>query len=186
MDIESLKTKNFYEVLGIPPDASEEQIKEVYKDLARLYHPDSNFYAEITGGKASADQVQIFKVITAAYNTLTDREKRAEYDRTIAPLLSLATKVRRWEDDAREEMRSSSKIKNEARTSDARRRMSGVFGKPTFDEETETAQEVSLTEVPPEEITRTKLSLSAFIMIFGLVAGIVAGGISYFVFMTQH
>ena len=41
------KNKNFYELLGVPRDASKAQIKDAYKDVARVFHPDSNFYDEI-------------------------------------------------------------------------------------------------------------------------------------------
>lgn len=64
-------TKNYYEILGIKPDAAAAEIKTAYRRLARKYHPDIN---------KSADAVEIFKAITTAYETLSNSEKRNNYD----------------------------------------------------------------------------------------------------------
>jgi DnaJ-class molecular chaperone len=96
MNLKDIEGKNFYEILGVVSTASAAQIKEVYRDLARVYHPDSNFYSEIVPAKVSPEEVQLFKIITAAYNTLTDEAQRAEYDRTLMPTIEL--KLRSWED----------------------------------------------------------------------------------------
>lgn len=76
-------SKNHYELLGLPRDATADQVRDAYRELARVYHPDSNFYAEITGEKVSHDAVQTFKELTAAYNTLANAEKRKAYDATL-------------------------------------------------------------------------------------------------------
>lgn len=89
--------KNYYELLGVPRDASTEQIKEAYKEIARVYHPDSNYYSDIVDYSLNGDQVDIFKAITAAYHTLTNSSKRAAYDQTLAPDL------RGWIDPADED-----------------------------------------------------------------------------------
>lgn len=183
MDLEGLKSKTFYEVLGVPADASTEQIRDVYKELARIYHPDSNFYDDIAPGKASADQVQVFKIITAAYNTLSDADKRADYDRTIAPLLSLHTKVRKWEDESRDEI--TEKLRRASASSGGqRRKMSGVFGRLEDDEPLVASPEPSPTRAHVPSSPR-KLTLSAFMVGFGLTAGIVAGVICVILFL-QH
>jgi len=67
-------TKNYYEVLGVKRDASQEEIKRAYRRLARKYHPDLN----------PADKVaeQKFKEINEAYEVLGDPKKRAEYDQS--------------------------------------------------------------------------------------------------------
>jgi len=62
-----------YETLGIERDATDEEIKRAYKKLARRFHPDLN------PGDASAESR--FKEIGAAYEVLSDRERRARYDR---------------------------------------------------------------------------------------------------------
>src|ERR1700746_352193 len=62
-----------YEVLGVKPDASADEIRKVYRKLAKQFHPDLN------PGKPEAEAR--FKSITAAYDLLSDPEKRARYDR---------------------------------------------------------------------------------------------------------
>jgi DnaJ-class molecular chaperone len=62
-----------YEVLGVKPDASTEEIRKVYRQLAKQYHPDLN------PGKPEAEER--FKAVSAAYDLLSDPEKRARYDR---------------------------------------------------------------------------------------------------------
>lgn len=85
--------KNFYELLGVSTEATQEQIKIAYRDIARVYHPDSKFYAEIIDTPITPRDEEIFKLITAAYDTLMDSEKKAIYDRT------LLKGVPSWSDD---------------------------------------------------------------------------------------
>jgi curved DNA-binding protein len=60
--------KNYYDVLGVKDTASTEEIKKAFKKLARKHHPD-----------AGGDEAR-FKDISAAYDVLGDKDKRAEYD----------------------------------------------------------------------------------------------------------
>ena len=62
-----------YEVLGVKPDASAEEIRKVYRQLAKQFHPDLN------PGKPAAEER--FKAVSAAYDLLSDPEKRGRYDR---------------------------------------------------------------------------------------------------------
>jgi DnaJ-class molecular chaperone len=62
-----------YEVLGVKPDASADDIRKVYRKLAKQFHPDLN------PGKPEAEAR--FKSISAAYDLLSDPEKRGRYDR---------------------------------------------------------------------------------------------------------
>jgi curved DNA-binding protein len=63
--------KSLYETLEISENASESEIKKAYRKLARKYHPDVN-------KEASAEEK--FKEINAAYEILSDKEKKAQYD----------------------------------------------------------------------------------------------------------
>ncbi len=65
---------NAYELLGIAPCADLDAIKRAYRGLAKALHPDVN-----AGDGAASER---FKEITAAYNLLANRRKRAEYDLT--------------------------------------------------------------------------------------------------------
>ncbi len=67
------KVKDYYQILGVSKDASQEDIKKAYRRLARKYHPDLN-----PGDKTAEEK---FKEINEAYAVLGDPEKRAEYDR---------------------------------------------------------------------------------------------------------
>jgi molecular chaperone DnaJ len=63
---------DYYKILGVPKNASEEDLKKAYRKLARKYHPDLN-----PGDKAAETR---FKEITEAHEILTDAEKRRNYD----------------------------------------------------------------------------------------------------------
>ena len=64
--------KDYYTVLGVKRDADEKEIRRAYRRLARKHHPDVN-----AGDKAAEER---FKEINAAYEVLSDPEKRRKYD----------------------------------------------------------------------------------------------------------
>jgi molecular chaperone DnaJ len=65
-------SKNFYAVLGVPRDASQQSVKKAYLRLARQYHPDIN--------AANPSSEQRFKRIGEAYAVLANPESRGAYD----------------------------------------------------------------------------------------------------------
>jgi molecular chaperone DnaJ len=64
--------RDAYEILGVPKDVSEADLKKAYRKLARKYHPDVN--------PDDQEAERKFKDISAAYDILSNPEKRAEYD----------------------------------------------------------------------------------------------------------
>jgi molecular chaperone DnaJ len=67
-----MTNRDYYEILGLPRDASQEDIKAAFRKLARQYHPD-------VSSEPNAEEK--FKEINEAYGILSDPEKRARYDK---------------------------------------------------------------------------------------------------------
>lgn len=66
-----MSKRDFYEVLGVDQNASADEIKKAYRKLARKYHPDVN---------SEPDAEEKFKEVKEAYDTLSDPQKKANYD----------------------------------------------------------------------------------------------------------
>src|SRR5919206_1118371 len=64
--------RDYYEILGVPKNASDEEIKKAYRKLAMKFHPDRN------EGDKNAEAK--FKEAKEAYEMLSDAQKRAAYD----------------------------------------------------------------------------------------------------------
>ena len=73
--LESMSKRDYYEVLGVAKDASEQDITKAYRKLAMKHHPDRN-----TDGDAKESEEK-FKEAKEAYEVLSDASKRAAYDR---------------------------------------------------------------------------------------------------------
>lgn len=63
---------DYYKILKIETIATEAEIKKAYRKLAIVYHPDKN--------NGSSDSEEMFKIILNAYTTLSDKQKKREYD----------------------------------------------------------------------------------------------------------
>lgn len=75
---------NHYEFMGVPMDASQEQIAKVYRLLAQQYHPDIN--------GNDPEKIEKMKQLTAAYDVLKDPSKRHRYNLSLPKRLNKAKK----------------------------------------------------------------------------------------------
>lgn len=67
---------NYYEILGVPRDATPEEIRKAYISLVRRLHPDRN---RLPG------ETELFLEVQKAYEVLSNAERRAAYDATLPP-----------------------------------------------------------------------------------------------------
>ena len=79
-------SSDYYQILGVPHDASSEQIKKAYRQLAMKLHPDV---------ATTPDAADRFKKVAEAYEVLSDPKKRDLYDRGGDPLSTLCRFVDR-------------------------------------------------------------------------------------------
>src|SRR5208283_3478243 len=63
--------RDYYEVLGVPRNATKDEVKNAYRKMAMQYHPDRN---------KSPEAEERFKEISEAYAVLSDDQKRSQYD----------------------------------------------------------------------------------------------------------
>src|SRR3954447_21560241 len=64
--------RDFYEILGVPKTATADEIKRAHRKLVRQYHPDVN--------KNNKQAEEKFKEVQEAYDVLSDKDKRKNYD----------------------------------------------------------------------------------------------------------
>ena len=69
-----MKFRDYYEIMGVDRNATEEEMKRVYRKLARKYHPD------LQTAKDKKEAEEKFKELNEAYEVLRDPEKRKKYD----------------------------------------------------------------------------------------------------------
>ena len=79
--LQRFEIANHYEILGLPVDTSEDQIKSAYHDLAKEFHPD-RFQSKDHTVAFRTKVEKLFTYVTGAYETLNDTAARATYDQT--------------------------------------------------------------------------------------------------------
>lgn len=72
-----MSAQNYYDILGISEESSQDEIKKAFRTLAHQYHPDKN--------PDSADAENMFKKVNEAYQVLSDPDKRKAYDASLVP-----------------------------------------------------------------------------------------------------
>jgi DnaJ-class molecular chaperone len=81
--------KNYYVILGIRTDSTQEEIKKAYRTLASVYHPDKN---------KAPDAEEKFKEVKEAYDNLYDKIRRAIYDKKIVNFIENITLPEKYKD----------------------------------------------------------------------------------------
>lgn len=82
--------KNYYEILGIAPQATTKEVAEAYRNLVRNHHPD-----RFTEAAEKEEAEQFLKGVTEAYNTLGRPAPRAKYDRELQTGITTAEQVKK-------------------------------------------------------------------------------------------
>ena len=80
--------ENLYAILGVAPNATDDEIKKVYRSLAMRYHPDRN---DAPGAQAR------FQAVSKAYEILSDRVKRDEYNQSVNHRIVLDAEAEAYE-----------------------------------------------------------------------------------------
>nr|WP_317357706.1 DnaJ domain-containing protein [uncultured Tyzzerella sp.] len=84
---------NYYEILGVSKNVTNDELKKVYRKLAKKYHPDANV------GNIKAEEM--FKKISKAYEILSNETSRAKYDRELDGNFSTFDKNQKTQTNAR-------------------------------------------------------------------------------------
>ncbi len=176
--------KNLYELLGVERNATTEQIREVYHEIARVYHPDSHFYDEIAPAELSSEQIQMFKIITAAYNTLTDEKKRLEYDQKLTQMI-LQGKLRDWEEGNDEFFSATANKYNRSSVSSRNRRMTGTFGRAEILSQI-LEEDTDLDEMKSSETHPLAPSRARYFLVASLLSGCLFGGILFYILFLHR
>ncbi|MBX9686206.1 MAG: DnaJ domain-containing protein [Candidatus Obscuribacterales bacterium] len=97
------KDKTYYQILGVQHDASAQDIKRAYREIAKAQHPDVGHHSK-TEKEIAADTEEMLR-INEAYETLTDKSKRAKYDLLIGVTIQIKQEFqfsKNNEDEARQ------------------------------------------------------------------------------------
>lgn len=133
---------NFYEILGVGPDATDQQIKEGYRREAMKWHPDRHE----GGAAAKGEATRRFKDLAEAYRTLRSAVERANYDRDLAQKLHQDYEARQQEEARRQREQSEQARWDQARQKQAHANQAGSDFQdtnPAYEEETASSDEAN-------------------------------------------
>jgi len=149
--------KNYYQLLGVEKDASPEQIKEAYREIARVFHPDSNFFDEIIDDGLPPESLETFKAITEAYSTLSNPEKRKLYNESMPPELN------GWDQQSKEDHKEWVLKKSAHGTASM-----GTFGSGAFSSAHRVDPDIYNVQSVAEMLSKKRGLCSRFWSLFGL------------------
>lgn len=101
---------NYYEILGVGPKATEQEIKEAYRREAMKWHPDRH-----DGATAKAEADRRFKDLAVAYRTLRDSSARINYDRQLEQQLRREFEARQQEQARQQRAQSEQAFKEQSK-----------------------------------------------------------------------
>ncbi len=172
----SVENKNYYEILGVPYDATTEEIKEAYRDVARVYHPDSRFYDEIVPDRAlAAEDQRIFQRVTDAYTTLVNPDRRASYDRMLNALRAGWTAEEFSAEEARRYDEGTESLRRKRQTLTFKRTVFGEASPNRDDQDSGPTESRSVSELMQDRTSPWTRRITIFIVIMcsGFMAGTV-------------
>ena len=144
--------QDYYEILGVDRDATQETIKQVYRQLARAYHPDA-----VPGNEAGEARL---KSINVAYETLSDPEMRRRYDRELEAEATSAGSGSRAKES---EERARKDAEERERAEEARRAAESEARRKAAETERRRQQEARLRaeQVRREKVERSRRDLES-------------------------
>lgn len=170
----SLDNKNYYEILGVAFDATTEEIKEAYRDVARVYHPDSRFYDEIVPDRAlAAEDQRVFQRVTDAYTTLVNPDRRASYDRMLNALRAGWSEEEFTVEEARRYDEGTESLKRKRQTLTFKRTVFGETARFTDDRDTGPTESHSVSELMQQRTSPWTRRITVFVVI--MCSGFLAG-----------
>jgi len=127
---------NYYEILGVGPKATDQEIKEAYRREAMKWHPDRH-----NGAAAKGEADRRFKDLAVAYRTLRNPAARADYDRQLEQQLRREYEARQQEQARQQRTQNEQAQRKQSRPEPPRQDFQDT--KPQFDEETASADDAN-------------------------------------------
>lgn len=159
---EACKKQNYYDLLGVEPDTPRAELRTRYFELSKRFHPDRAFKQEAKDRKDK--MAVVFQRLTTAYETLSNRNKKAEYDASIAEELELRALERSLSAAVAQSKVTSNAPPNDATSSESRTSRTSKTSqraRASTDRNPTSASPDKPRSVPPEHILRTQRRISS-------------------------